>query len=44
MGVAPFFVGPDEGITGIQRNLYVCFAGMGVAGFAAAYLYIIINI
>lgn len=40
MGIAPFFVGPDEAVTGISHNLYVCFFGMSVAGFAAAYLYI----
>ena len=41
MGIGPFFVGPDKFFTGIDKNIWVTSFGLGVTGFAGAYLYIL---
>ena len=40
MGISAFFIGPDYFFTRIDHNIWITFIGLGVIGYAAAYLYI----
>ena len=39
IGISTFFIGPDEGITLLKHNIYICIMGLGVFGFNLPYLY-----
>ena len=39
IGIASFFLGPDEAVTHIQHNIYISLTSMGVIGLFVAYLY-----